>query len=198
MRQVHITHTLYKFEELSEEAQKKAIETFQQWNYENYDNDRIKELFEDELKELGYPAQEIEFGLGYCQSDGVAFYGVIENIEAVVRRLFPNDADRRIEEIQRTGTHFRISRHDRYRGEFIMLVYSNGYYEDGDENNGTFDFLNEISDRIQKDAKETAKKLQKMGYESIEYESSEEAAKERIECDDWEFSIDGKPYTDVL
>lgn len=46
----------------------------------------VKEYFEDVLSRMGYGDTEVYYSLGYCQGDGVAFYGEID-LERVARRI---------------------------------------------------------------------------------------------------------------
>lgn len=51
----------------------------------------IKQHFKNELVKHGYPADlTIEYSLGYCQGDGMAFYGDlnVDDIQALMKRLF--------------------------------------------------------------------------------------------------------------
>ena len=51
----------------------------------------IKQHFQNELVKHGYPADlTIEYSLGYCQGDGMAFYGSlgVDDVQALMKRLF--------------------------------------------------------------------------------------------------------------
>ncbi len=53
-------------------------------------SEMIKDYIQHRLVELGYPDDlTIEFSLGYCQGDGVAFYGKIgdDAAESLMKRL---------------------------------------------------------------------------------------------------------------
>lgn len=52
----------------------------------------IKQHFQNELVKCGYPDDlTIEYRLGYCQGDGVAFYGClgVDNAQALMKRKHP-------------------------------------------------------------------------------------------------------------
>ena len=51
----------------------------------------IKQHFQNELVKHGYPVDlTIEYSLGYCQGDGMAFYGSlgVDDVQALMKRLF--------------------------------------------------------------------------------------------------------------
>ncbi len=54
-------------------------------------NTALAAYFKLELEALGYPTGDIRFSLGYCQGDGVAFYGQVSKagIERLIARLMP-------------------------------------------------------------------------------------------------------------
>jgi len=67
----------------------------------------IKQHFQNELVKHGYPADlTIEYSLGYCQGDGMAFYGSlgVDDVQALMKRLFgteqgSTDAVRRVKNL---------------------------------------------------------------------------------------------------
>ncbi|MDV0844429.1 MULTISPECIES: NgrC [Gammaproteobacteria] len=67
----------------------------------------IKQHFQNELVKHGYPADlTIEYSLGYCQGDGMAFYGSlgVDDVQALMKRLFGTeqgsaDAVRRVKNL---------------------------------------------------------------------------------------------------
>lgn len=46
--------------------------------------------FSHELEKYGYPTDNIEYSFGYCQGDGVAFYGSLSNDEMnlIINRMY--------------------------------------------------------------------------------------------------------------
>ncbi len=54
----------------------------------------IKQHFQNELVKCGYPDDlKIEYSLGYCQGDGMAFYGdlAVDDVKALMKRLFSTE-----------------------------------------------------------------------------------------------------------
>lgn len=74
------TVKVFRFEELNEEAKEVARNWWRE--VDAFDSgELLKEIFEAELTEYGLPTDDIEFSLGYCKGDGVAFYGPWEDLE---------------------------------------------------------------------------------------------------------------------
>ena len=68
------TYNVYKFEELSKEAQEKAIENYRDINvdFQGYDETTLEDL-KEELEKLGFSSPDICYS-GFCsQSDGASF-----------------------------------------------------------------------------------------------------------------------------
>lgn len=74
MRKVLIEKKVYKFEELSEEAQSRVLANEREWWQSDFDL-----LIRDFLKEK-FPNSDLkyQFSLSYCQGDGFNFYGKID------------------------------------------------------------------------------------------------------------------------
>lgn len=71
----------FKFEELSEEAKEKAIKDWRENGYEwdSFEVEQLTESFKEVLKEKGFEDDvEVNWGLSYCQGDGVCFSGRLE------------------------------------------------------------------------------------------------------------------------
>ena len=66
------TITTYKFEELSERAKEKV----RSWwiAIDDVTSSNLHQMFIQRLFEAGYPTNDVQFSLGHCQGDGVAFY----------------------------------------------------------------------------------------------------------------------------
>lgn len=74
MRKVLIEKKVFKFEELSEEAQNKIMANEREWWQDDFEL-----LIKDFLKEK-FPNSELkyQYSLNYCQGDGFNFYGKID------------------------------------------------------------------------------------------------------------------------
>ena len=77
MRQV--TREVYTYAELSPEARERALARHNQLEAECGDNNqRITDMFREDLTQLGLDTLRCEWDLSHTQGSGVAFYGRIE------------------------------------------------------------------------------------------------------------------------
>lgn len=71
----------YSFNDLSEEAQKRAIEEYrEERSWDESDNDQLSEMFEQDIDDyygLG-ENMKVNWGLSYTQGDGVCFQGHVD------------------------------------------------------------------------------------------------------------------------
>jgi hypothetical protein len=208
-----VTKQVYTFNELSLEAQDKAIQNHIdsiEWSMES---ESITENFKYQLMELGYPTEDVEWSLNSCQGDGVAFYGDIVNILVVAERLLePADylfLAEHLDEIRLEYTIVRNSFGYRYNHwntmdvEMILESYSDDIDFDGldyyDANEELSDKLKEIADNlnelISSDIKEVSRKLEKDGYEDIDYIQNEDNVREYLSTEsDNEYYENGKVF----
>lgn len=79
MKTITETKTLYTFDELSKEAQSKAIEDMQHYHVENHIwYDQVYDYFTETLKKQGYYDIEISFSGFWSQGDGASFTANID------------------------------------------------------------------------------------------------------------------------
>jgi hypothetical protein len=96
--------TVFNYSELNAEAQEKARDEFRNNREYHYESEYIKENFEEYLRELGLPHEDVEFSLSYCQGDGVAFYGRVNTTADLLDKLDLTDDSRMfIEQAQGSG-----------------------------------------------------------------------------------------------
>ncbi len=166
MKTIIKQYNLYNFNELSEKAKQKARETF---NDATSEYPFLKGLLQEELSTLLKENNMTETGetklyysLSNCQGDGVCFIGSFI-----------------------------------WKDYTITITHSGNYYH---ENSKTFSMnrnnnLNEIDDSEYEsfDAVYVSicKKLEEMGYEEIEYQTSEESFANTCEANEYTFLDDG-------
>ncbi len=77
----------YKFDELSPEAKKRAIEQWREkgWAWDQSDTETLTEEFKNDLESLGLPHDNVHWQLSYAQGDGVAFEGQI-NVKEYLKK----------------------------------------------------------------------------------------------------------------
>lgn len=207
---------VYEFEELSKEAQEVAIEQYRDSMDFHIESEMITEDFTEILQELGYPTDDLEWRLSYSQGDGVAFYGSVD-METVVPRLmkegydFDYDLYNQIVEdftimatIERNSFGHHYSHYNtmyvEVESDDIDLIVEDIFGLDMDDEgyDEHVDLVEELMSDLERciveDVQETSRKLEKDGYAQMEYFTSDEAIKENIITNEYEFTSDGKQY----
>ncbi len=170
------------FDELSDEAKNYAIEN-ERNSGRRFDDDEASFLTEDfqyQLAEKGFEAVKAYWSLGYCQGDGVAFYG----------RVFTDDfkakdpkAGKLIERLEKAGDEISIEitgANNRYHHCNSMTVEVDFENETDDEDLPARlkialpvwreDFESFLSEKV----KEISDELEKSGYAEIDYHYQDE------------------------
>lgn len=174
-----ITVAVYEFDELSDKAKEAAIE-YVKAEYGGVDSDYIKEVFEERLKEYGYPTSDIEFRLSYSQGDGVAFYGVFNPVKVLQRLGFDNEA----ENLSGSTWVIRRNQFGNYYSHYNTMTLS---IEDEEDSQ----FV-KIEEAVRQDIVNVSKELEKLGYSMIEDSDSDDSIVEYINANEYLFLENGK------
>lgn len=211
------TIKLYTFNELNPEAQAKAIERYREsmdWSIESED---VTENFKYKLEELGLPTDDVEWSLSHCQGDGMAFYGYVD-MAKVARTLLADESLElykliEAENLSIVAKIYRNSFGHHYSHYNTMEVEMDGdsidtmityLYESNGEELTTEQwnekeemlqtFLSDLEKLIVEYVKDVSIKLEREGYEHLDYVQTDEYIKEAIESNGYEFTADGKQY----
>ena len=76
---------LYNIKELKPDSRAVAVEYLRTNDYFGAGEHEITNAFKETLKEYGLPTETVEWSLGWCQGDGVAFYGDIDIKKLLVK-----------------------------------------------------------------------------------------------------------------
>lgn len=170
------------FDELNDKAREFAVSE-EQTSGERFDWDDAQFLTEDfkhELTERGFCDVEVYWSLGYCQGDGVAFYG----------RVWASDLKEKDERAK-----VLIDRLERAGDDIsIEITGANGHYHHWNSMTVEVEFdseletdelpsrlkivrpiwREELEEYLSEKIKEISRELEKSGYAEIEYQTSEE------------------------
>lgn len=194
---------VYYFEELSEQAKKKAIEDFRRrGTWEQWDNDDLSEYFKERLMEYGfYSDVRIEFSLGYCQGDGVAFYGEID-FSIWLKNHQDHFTKKELKRLEWLNYEFGIGLsttrnsygyHYSHYNTMDINVACDGYI--GLRDSDLLDeVLNEVEELLKDEVVELSREFERIGYEEIEYKNSDEYIIESIIVNEYEFMEDGSMF----
>jgi len=132
----------------------------------------IKTYFTRQLDKLGYPTHDINYSLGHCQGDGMAFYGDIEEDGLVVLadRLMTGTEKAAVKRCINKGCSVTITRNGwatHYSHFNCMDVVGEDYYAEDltDFEQAAFDTFIE---KLDNDVSDTSKQLESDGYDIIE------------------------------
>ena len=172
----HFTVTRYTFEELSPEAQERAITDWQNDKARDDASWWLTPLLEDHLdEELGSDKQDltIYYSLSYSQGDGVALEGSLTP-ETAPLLLWPTGA---------AHAYIKHSGHYYHERSFYLTVET----DEGEEITG------DAVDVLLNQLRDVCVSLEKVGYKAIEADlDADNVRAEIIDCTDDVFTVEGK------
>lgn len=169
MRQVTHTYNVYKFDELTKEAQERALDYFR----ESEDFPFLEESMQYKLEQLLEQSKirydetpTVQYSLSWSQGDGAMFYG------RVYWRQYTID-------IEHSGRYYH------YNSKTFDINLTNGNNISG-----------KVYERVEQEFNELyvdiCHELERYGYAEIDYILSEESIKELIDANEYEFTEDGR------
>ena len=187
------------FSELRGEAQEFAV-SHERNNPDRFDWDDAELLTEDfktQLSEHGFEETEVYWSLGYCQGDGVAFYGRVHPESLKEKDC---EAKRLIAALEAAGDSL-----------YIEITGASGHYHHWNSMTIEIEFENEIDDedlparlKIARPAlrgnleeyladrvKEISREFEKLGYTEIEYRYDEDAIRGELQEREHLYEKDG-------
>lgn len=187
------TIKLYTFDELSEEAKKKALEKLYDINvYDDYWYDDMLEEFKEDMKKMGYYVENVYFRGFWSQGDGACFTGSVDILEYVKIKKLGNKYRKLLHYVKDMGGSVDITTSGRYYHPETMrfednIIQMGSLYDDEILQQATI-----IVDLIEKEAREKVDELYERLEEQYDYLVSEEAIIDTIECNDYYFTKDGE------
>lgn len=186
------TIQVYNFNELSQVAKETAINNFKN-NYEinlDFFNDEAKEI----ISERGFKGNiKLQYSLSNCQGDGLSFgcdYFDSQKLHEIFREVLGTGKDKTIETIL-NNSYFKLN------GNNGRYCYANiGDLEYIFDDNINAPNIEEVVGKVEKKLVEIyldlCKELEKIGYDEIEYQYSDEfIANELMELE-FQFTEYGK------
>lgn len=190
---------VYKFEELSPEAQAKAIKKEIQHQYEFMDLYMFNEDANEQIKDAGFINPILSYSLSCSQGDGLSFKADRYNklAELFVEVLGPGKektakllADNCTQIFKGNTGHYCYAHRNQ-----VDLYLENYTSSINVVNTNNIDkCIAEVLTRLENIYLDLCAKLEKQGYSEIEYLTSEECAKENLIANEIEFTADGKIF----
>lgn len=173
MRTETTTRTLYKFEELSDEAKEKALDS------SRYTNTQYMEWWESTYEDAANVGIKIK---GFDTGRGSSIDGRVEDTENTAHQIIKDHGEEC--ETYKTAAEYLK---ERDKAIEAALVDGNGEYKDEDA-------LDEKLDELGKEfTKSILEDYLTILRNEMEYLESNEAVQESIEANDYEFTEDGNP-----
>ena len=159
-------YNVYKFDELSDEVQKKVLDNFRDNEDLPFLSEDLSEYLLEIIKDNKITYKEIPelfYSLSYCQGDGAMFEGTVYWKSYTAK-------------IKQNGLYYH------YNSKNIELFSTKTDKETSDK---VYQQFNDLYVAI-------CKKIEKYGYEQIEYASSDVVIKENIDANEYEFTENGR------
>jgi len=219
IKQFNATVTGYRFSELDAKVQSKLITRYSQQEYEYMDSSLITDLLETDLENFhninestGFEGFELNWSLNNCQGDGVSFYkGNIRLatwLETQGRKIKARYG--LILRLKKQFNHeiilnvYKFDRHYSHENTFRIVSenvdFNLDYYDNLENPNKHIDNLesmvNELCEFFTDHLRGICKELESTGYSEIDYQTSEERAREMLGEDDTYYLSNGKAISE--
>jgi hypothetical protein len=190
-----ITVNIYHFAELSAVGKEQAITDFRhsQQEFGQYLYD-YGETCKEQIIEAGFEGAEVSYSLSYCQGDGLSFKAdSYSKLGDLISKHLPKGKEQTACTIENNleftlkGNKGRYS----YAAKDQLDLYLD-YYSSSNDVPNVEGFVANIREDLEDIYMDLCEKLEKEGYEEIEYQDSEKTIKETIEANEYEFTEDGK------
>lgn len=187
---------VYTFDELSDDAKEKVIDGFRDNKNEYFHLDFFHKDCVYQLEELGFVNPKVQYSLGYCQGDGLSFeadeYSKLEELyieelgkgkEKTAKLLAENSV------FVSRGNEGRYCYASTDDIDLYIHNYSSGINTDCNNIN---DVVHIIRGKLEDLYIDICNDLEKQGYNEIDYQLSDECIIEDIQCNEYEFTKEGK------
>ena len=196
MRKEVITRTLYNYNELSQQAQEKAIENLYNINVDHEWYDYTINNWKEKLEKIGFEGVEIFFSGFSSQGDGACFDGYV-SIDKITQ--FTKDKeykhlnyaiDKNLVEIE--GINVKTSYANHYSHEKTRYFELTAHYYNY---NGKINRIENLIEKLEKEIENLRYNLSCELYQELnkdyDYLTSKEAIIETIEANEYEFTKEG-------
>lgn len=184
---------VYSFNELSKSAQQTAISNYLATNYENIELWDFANECAEYAEAKGFKNAKVRYSLSYSQGDGLSFDADID-VERFIREVWPEVK----QSVVNTILNNCYSSCEANKGHYAYASRKDvEFYIDVNQDRNYYnlnDFVDTVKNYIQDCYMEVCGTLEANGYAEIEYQDSEEYAKDAIVGNEYEFTIDGNRF----
>ncbi len=186
------TYTVYKFSELSEEAQQNALENLYDINVDFDDwSEYVIEQWKEEVTAKGYSDIKVYYSGFSSQGDGACFESKIDlekwMISHKVKTKFRNVWNSAIVQDMDYDLYTKHQGHYYHSGCMTLIAEAYGFPD-----KAYLEFHDLLTVEILEDARDCADDLYRRLEKEYDYQTSKEAVKETIDANDYDFLENGK------
>lgn len=194
-----VTVDVYKFDELSEDVQKKVIARYRNlWGIDNTElEDSMNTEFSNYISGLNFT---LSYSLNSCQGDGVSFTGTVEGKEELLKLanfVYNDNIPRKILRLINWGIIYKVD-FDRINSNYVHKHTVNIEVVDNYNMDDNYYHIVEAMTEFEVNIKcwyfHICNNLEDFGYNEIEYLQSEECIRETILNSELEFTEDGRDF----
>jgi len=186
----------YTFDELSDDAKEKVIEKFRANEYEYLNLDYFAEDCIYQLEKLGFVNPQVQYSLGYSQGDGLSFEAdEYSKLEDFYIEELGKEKEKTAKLLSDNSTFICTGNKGNYcyaSTSDIDLYIENYTSEINTDCNNINEVAENVLHKIEDLYIDICNNLEKQGYDEIEYRLSDECIIENIQCNDYEFTKEGK------
>lgn len=183
-----LTIKKYSFEELPKDIQEKVIEKNREINIDYYWSECTEWNIQDMLKERGYKDPKILYS-GFCsQGDGACFEATIDIPEWLKAHKLGRKYRALYNESQEQGVSMCLKHSGHYYHSLMTSLDYDGVMYMSDKAQKQFDVIYEM---ILQEREELGDKIYRELENEYEYKTMDEAVKETLIINDYQFTIDG-------
>jgi hypothetical protein len=184
------------FDELSDDIKEKVIDNFREDKNEYLNLDFFKEDCVYQLEEFGFVNPKIQYSLGYCQGDGLSFEAdKYTKLKDLYLQELGKGKEYTAQLLADNSTFICTGNKGRYcyaSTSDIDLYIDNRSYMVGREYENIENIAQNVLHKLQDIYIDICSNLEKQGYDEIEYQLSDECIIEDIQCNEYEFTKEGK------
>lgn len=174
---------VYQFDELPAKVKQRVIEAYREHAWDAYNTEALNNIFREQLESLGLPSSNIRWSLSFSQGDGVAFYGKfdIEDYLKANKLMKEFGALRALDplpyaEIVKVGSHM----YDHWNTMRVHLGPQTDLTPKKEA------LLSALREQIAQHIQVVSRGLEKIGYDEIEYQTSDEQIAEILRSNEYD------------
>jgi len=184
------TIKVYSYDELKPDIQEKVRDEFRKDYDFTFENEYLKERFEEVAENEGFSKATFLWSLGNCQGDGVSFECKEINLNIFLKR---QNLLTRYKWLLKKNVVFSVTRSGHHYCHKYMVDVDYETYDDLTEKQEAKS--EELIKLMEKAKNDICNRCEKIGYEAYEYRLSDKSIEEEIRANEYGFLADGNLWS---